>query len=100
MFVKRGMAKEILVYIHNQNFVIYTKIKLCHLQEMSTTGNNYIRQIQSVSERQMCHVFSNLWVLDFTEIHRIWMLKVPDVFEQKHIYEKNHLKWLIKYILN
>lgn len=37
----------------------------------------------------MCHPFSNLWILEFTEIHRIWMLKVLHVIVQNIFMKKS-----------
>lgn len=86
------MGKEILVYNTIKILSSMQKSSYVICTEMSTTGNNYIREIQSVSERQICHAFSNLCILDFTEIHRIWMLKITHVFEQKYLYERGLFK--------
>lgn len=37
------------------------------LNKMGTTGDNYMKQIKSVSEGQMLHDFSHLWVPDLID---------------------------------
>lgn len=66
MSSNRGMEIE--------NFV-YTKIKIFIHEEgspvfcwkMDTTGDSYTKRLEYISERQIPHAFSHLWVPVFTE---------------------------------
>lgn len=64
--------KKNVVYVYT-NVYPQIKMKPCHFQDNRQNLDDHIKQMQSLSEREVSSVHSHLWLLDFIWTHVCFM---------------------------